>query len=34
MIDDDEYAQAMKEKGLGTPATRADTMKNSLPENT
>ena len=30
MIDDDEYAQAMKEKGLGTPATRADTIEKLL----
>jgi DNA topoisomerase-3 len=27
LIDDDEYAEAMKERGLGTPATRADTIE-------
>ena len=26
LIDDEEYAEAMKERGLGTPATRADTI--------
>jgi len=26
LIDDDEFAEAMKERGLGTPATRADTI--------
>jgi len=26
ILDDDEYIEAMKEKGLGTPATRADTI--------
>lgn len=30
MIDDDEFAEAMKEKGLGTPATRADTIEKLL----
>ncbi len=27
LIDDDDYAEAMKERGLGTPATRADTIE-------
>ncbi len=27
LIDDEEYAEAMKERGLGTPATRADTIE-------
>ena len=26
LVDDDELADAMKERGLGTPATRADTI--------
>ena len=29
-IDDEELAQAMKGKGLGTPATRADTIEKLL----
>ena len=29
-IDDDELAEAMKDKGLGTPATRADTIEKLL----
>ena len=29
-IEDDELADAMKEKGLGTPATRADTIEKLL----
>ena len=32
-IDDEELAQAMKEKGLGTPATRADTIEKLLSRN-
>ena len=32
-IDDDELADAMKEKGLGTPATRADTIEKLLNRN-
>ena len=32
-IDDDELADAMKEKGLGTPATRADTIEKMLNRN-
>ncbi len=27
LIDDEEFAEAMKERGLGTPATRADTIE-------
>jgi len=27
LIDDEDYAEAMKERGLGTPATRADTIE-------
>ena len=26
LVDDEELAEAMKERGLGTPATRADTI--------
>ena len=32
-IEDDELAEAMKEKGLGTPATRADTIEKLLGRN-
>lgn len=32
-IDDDELAEAMKDKGLGTPATRADTIEKLLSRN-
>ena len=32
-IDDDELAEAMKDKGLGTPATRADTIEKLLTRN-
>lgn len=32
-IEDDELAEAMKEKGLGTPATRADTIEKLLARN-
>ncbi|DAC46694.1 MAG TPA: hypothetical protein D7H92_06190, partial [Candidatus Poseidoniales archaeon] len=32
-IEDDELAEAMKEKGLGTPATRADTIEKLLSRN-
>jgi len=32
-IDDDELADAMKEKGLGTPATRADTIEKLIDRN-
>ena len=32
-VDDDELADAMKEKGLGTPATRADTIEKLLNRN-
>ena len=32
-IDDDDLADAMKEKGLGTPATRADTIEKLLNRN-
>ena len=32
-VDDDELANAMKEKGLGTPATRADTIEKLLNRN-
>ena len=32
-IEDDELADAMKEKGLGTPATRADTIEKLLNRN-
>ena len=32
LLDDDELAEAMKEKGLGTPATRASTIEHLLKE--
>jgi DNA topoisomerase-3 len=32
LVDDDELADAMKEKGLGTPATRASTIEHLLKE--
>ena len=32
-IEDEELADAMKEKGLGTPATRADTIEKLLNRN-
>jgi DNA topoisomerase-3 len=32
-IDDDEMAEAMKGKGLGTPATRAETIEKLISRN-
>ncbi len=32
LVDDDELAQALKEKGLGTPATRASTIEHLIKE--
>jgi len=33
LVDDEELAEAMKERGLGTPATRADTIDGSSTKN-
>lgn len=32
-VEDDEFAEAMKDKGLGTPATRADTIEKLIDRN-
>jgi DNA topoisomerase-3 len=34
LIDDDELRDAMKEKGLGTPATRAQVIEGLIPRST
>jgi DNA topoisomerase III len=34
LIDDDELREAMQEKGLGTPATRAATIEGLMPKST